>query len=261
MVMTVLMYDVDKRLVAHGVPTNAWSVGKPVYDLEYADDTLLIAVTKPQAEEFLRAIQVESSLYSLALNHTKTELLTHPQAMPGNIHYVNGDPVENVDEAKYLGSQVAWSSPAKRAIEARKNKNHVAYLKLQNLWRSRINIRTKVKIFMSSIVPILLYGLEVLSLENRHLKTIDVWFHRYLRRCIGVKASYYSHVTNERVWKVSGKPPLPSQTLLSRQLQQLVDVSAKPPTDPLHLVVFSPGYKDRVKYTKSRHRGHPCRYW
>ena len=58
MVMTVLMYDVDRRLVTHGVPTNTWSVGKPVYDLEYADDTLLIAVTKPLAEEFLRAIQV-----------------------------------------------------------------------------------------------------------------------------------------------------------------------------------------------------------
>ena len=140
MVMTVLMYDVDKRLVSHVVPTNTWSVGKPVYDLEYADDTLLIAVTKPQAEEFLRAIQVESSLYGLALNHTKTELLTHPQAMPGNIHYVNGDPVENVDEAKYLGTQVAWSNPTKIAIEARKNKSHVAYLKLQNLWRSRIKI-------------------------------------------------------------------------------------------------------------------------
>ena len=181
--------------------------------------------------------------------------------MPGNIHYVNGDPVENVDEAKYLGTQVTWLNPAKTAIEARRNKSHVAYLKLQNLWRSRINIRTKVKIFMSSIVPILLYGLEVLSLENRHLKTIDAWFHRYLRRCVGVKASYYSHVTNERVWKVSGKPPLPSQTLLSRQLQQLADISAKPPTDPLHHVVFAPGYKDRVKFTKSRHRGHPSRYW
>ena len=83
MVMTVLMFDVDRRLRTHGIPTNTWSVGKPVYDLEYADDTLLIAVTKPQAEEFLRAIQVESSLYGLSLNFTKTELLTHPQAPPG----------------------------------------------------------------------------------------------------------------------------------------------------------------------------------
>ena len=48
MVMTVLMFDVDRRLRTHGIPTNTWSVGKPVYDLEYADDTLLIAVTKPK---------------------------------------------------------------------------------------------------------------------------------------------------------------------------------------------------------------------
>ena len=261
MVMTVLMFDVDRRLRTHGIPTNTWSVGKPVYDLEYADDTLLIAVTKPQAEEFLRAIQVESSLYGLSLNFTKTELLTHPQALPGNVHYVNGDPVVNSEEAKYLGSQISWLHPSKTAIEARKAKAHVAYLKLQNVWRSRLNIKTKTKLFMASIVPVLLYGLEVITLENKHLKTIDAWFHRYLRRCIGVKASYYSHVTNERVWKVSGRPTLPSQTLLTRQLQQLADILAKPPTDPLHHVVFSPGYKDRIKFTKSKHRGHPSRYW
>ena len=75
-----------------------------------------------------------------------------------------------------------------------------------------------------------------------------------------IKAYFYSHSTNERVWKVSGKPPLPSQTPLSRQLQQIADITAKQPTDPQHHVVFSPGYKDRVKLTKSKHRGHPCRY-
>ena len=87
---------------------------------------------------------------------------------------------------------------------------------------------------MASIVPVLLYG--VFSLENRHLKTIDAWFHRFLRRCIGAKASFYSRVTHGRVWKVSGKLPLPSQTLLSRHLQQLVGISPKPPADALHHV-------------------------
>ena len=107
---------------------------------------------------------------------------------------------------------------------------------------------------MASIVPVLLYGLEVITLENKHLKTTDAWFHRYLWRCIGAKASYYSHVTNGRVWKVAGRPRLPLQALLTRQLQQLTDILAKPPTD-------FPGYKDRVKFTKSKNRGHPGCYW
>ena len=54
------------------------------------------------------------------------------------------------------------------AIDTRKTKAPVAYLKLQNVWRSRLNIKTKVKLFMASIVPELLFGLEVLTLANKH---------------------------------------------------------------------------------------------
>ena len=171
------------------------------------------------------------------------------------------DPVVNSEEAKYLGSQISWLHPSSVAIEARKAKAHIAYFKLQYAWRSRLNIKTKIKLFMASIVPVLLYGLEVTTLENKHLKTIDACFHRYIRRCIRVKASYYSLVTNERVWKVSGRLTLPSRTLLTTQFQQLTDILAKPPAHPLHHVFFSPGYKDSIKFTKSRHRGHPNRYW
>ena len=62
MVMTVLFHCVDTRLHGNGVPMNTWSVGKPIYDLDYADDILLIPVTPPQFLEFLRTIQVEASL-------------------------------------------------------------------------------------------------------------------------------------------------------------------------------------------------------
>ena len=75
MVMSVLFYEIDKCLVASGIPTNMWSVGKPVYDLEIAGDTLLISVTPPQMEQFLKYVQVEASLYGMQLNPTKTEIL------------------------------------------------------------------------------------------------------------------------------------------------------------------------------------------
>ena len=153
-----------------GFQLTARSVGKPFYDLEYADDTLLQAVTKLQAEEFLRAIQVESSPYGLTLNLTKTELLTQPQAPPGDVHYS--------DEAKHLGSQISGTHSSKVGIDARNAKTQVAHLKLQNVWRCRLNFKTKMKLFVASTVPVLLYGLPVL--EKKHRKTIDAWFHRYI---------------------------------------------------------------------------------
>ena len=56
MMMSVLFHDLDERLVTSGIPTNNWSVGKPTYDLEYADDTLLFGVTTRALQEYLQPL-------------------------------------------------------------------------------------------------------------------------------------------------------------------------------------------------------------
>ena len=129
MVMTVLLHDVGSRLLSTGVPTNTWSVGKPVYDLEYADDTLLLSLTPPQMEEFLKTVQVEASLYGMELNMDKTELLEGYEATPP-IYFVDGTAVSETDKAVYLGSQASWTTPTKTAIDARKALAHSSYMKL-----------------------------------------------------------------------------------------------------------------------------------
>ena len=111
-------------------------------------------------------------------------------------------------------------------------------MKLQQLLRSRLKTRAKVKLFHSTIVPSLTYSLDTLTLELRHFKTIDGWYHKYLRNCIGIKASYFSHISNGRVWIFVGRPKLPSQLLMEQQIQQLCKILATPPDNPLHHVVF-----------------------
>ena len=261
MVMTVLFHDVDNRLLRQGTPTNTWSVGKPVYDLEYADDTLLMAVTKPQAEEILKAVQVEAALYGLELNLEKTELLAHPQDPEGYVQFADGTTVTEVNQSKYLGSSVSWSHPVKVAIQQRQALAQTAHVKLHHLWRSNITVKTKSRIFHSTIVPVLLYGLDTLPLEARHFRSIDGWYFRYLRRAIGIKASYYSRISNQRVWNFAFKPVITSQTVLKQQFQLLNKSLATPPVDLFHHVMFSSGYKDRVKFTKRYKRGHPGHYW
>ena len=138
--------------------------------------------------------------------------------------------------------------------------SETAYIKLHHLWRSNIPVKTKSRIFHSTIVPVLLYGLDTLSLEARHFRSIDGWYFRYLRRAIGTKASYYSRISNQRVWNFAFKPVITSQTILKQPLQLLNKSLATPPLDPFHHVMFSSGYKDRVKFTKKYKRGHPGHY-
>ena len=78
---------------------------------------------------------------------------------------------------------------------------------------------------------------------------------------MGIRASYSSRITNARVWKLAGRPVLPSQLLIKQQLKQLTQLLVTPPRNPLRHVVFSPGWIDRIKITKGVRRGHPQRYW
>ena len=49
--MSVLFRDVDSKLRIMGTEPNTWSVGKPICDVEYADDAVLLAVTPPRLAE------------------------------------------------------------------------------------------------------------------------------------------------------------------------------------------------------------------
>ena len=151
-------------------------------------------------------------------------VLQHANTPPIAIHFADGTPVTTVDKIKYFGTTVSWTHTSKQAIEARMQKTHSAYMKLQHLWRSRICLKSKIRLYHSYVLPVLLYSLQELTLEDKHLRTIDGWYFRYLRRCMGIKASYYTRIPNQRVWINAGSPTIPTQTLLSNQQSRLKKV-------------------------------------
>ena len=89
-VLSVLMQDLDDKLLAQGVPVNTWSVGHPTYDLEYADDTLLTSLTTPQLQQFLSLLEEEAARYGMSLNETTTEYLPKPGTQ-GDLFFQSGD--------------------------------------------------------------------------------------------------------------------------------------------------------------------------
>ena len=172
--MSVILYDVEERLIDAGIPMNNWSVGKPAVDLEYADDTLPFAVTTSALEQYLHALQRESELYGMSLSLTKTEYLPPPDHS-APIHFINGLPVPTTSQAKYLGSQVSWNKPTDTAINARMALAASAYSKLQPIWRSKLPYTAKLQIFRACVVNALTYSLATLSLEPKNFKRIDAW--------------------------------------------------------------------------------------
>ena len=118
----------------------------------------------------------------------------------------------------------------------------------------------KVKIFQATFVPCLIYGLEALTLSSKNLQTINAQYYRFLRRAIGIKASYYSRVSNESVWEQAGRPQRPSESLHAVQHKMLQEVFAHNMDHPLRNVVFATGFKDRI-ISHGRRRGMQFPYY
>ena len=92
MVLTVLLDDVDWKLLSGGIATNTWSVLRPVYDLKYADDTLLLSLTTTQLQAILTALETKARLYGMFLNCSKTEMLRDPKGDLGSLYFWTDPP-------------------------------------------------------------------------------------------------------------------------------------------------------------------------
>ena len=259
-VLSVIFEDLEDTLRRQGIPSNTWSEGYPVADVEYADDTLLIARTIPQLQSHLSALEDIASEYGMSLNDIKTELLLKHDQPVTPPRFADGTLVPTSYTVKYLGSLINWQKPFEVAFRHRAALAEEAYKKLRLIWNSTLSQHKKIRIFQSTFVPVLVYGLDALTLTTPHIKKIDAYYIRFLRRVIGIKASFYSRIPNTDVYNLANRPKLPSQTLNDIQFKTMVEVFNAPRTEIFHSVVFCASHKDRI-LSQGRRRGMQFPYW
>ena len=259
-VLSVIFEDLEDTLRRRGIPSNTWSEGYPVADVEYADDTLLIARTIPQLQSHLSALEDIASEYGMSLNNIKTELLLKHDQPVTPLRFADGTLVPTSYTVKYLGSMINWQKPFEVAFRHRAVLAEEAYKKLRLIWNSTLSQHKKIRIFQSTFVPVLVYGLDALTLTTPHIKKIDAYYIRFLRRVVGIKASFYSRIPNTEVYNLANRPKLPSQTLNDIQFKMMVEVFNAPRTEIFHSVVFCASHKDRI-LSQGRRRGMQFPYW
>ena len=259
-VLTVLLQDVETQLLQNGTPTNTWSTMRPTFDLEYADDTLLLSLTTTQLQSFLSALESQADYYGMKLNQTKTEILVRSGSDPPNVRFSNGSLVPTTTQIKYLGSMISWENTFSQALKHRAALAEAAYKQLRLVWNSTMPRKKKLYIFQSVFLSTLVYGLDALTLTSKHMQKINGVYFRFLRRILGIKASYYSRVSNHEVWRKANYPRRPSDRLSKLQYKMMSEVFNSPMEDPLHNVVFNAAYRDRI-VIKGRHRGRKRPYW
>ena len=76
----------------------------PFFDIEFADDTVLVARTQEQMQGLLLLVQQEAEKYDLHLNLNKTKLVLYNS--DASVIFSNGDPVPKVSSIVYLGDLI-----------------------------------------------------------------------------------------------------------------------------------------------------------
>ena len=83
-------------------------------------------------------------------------------------------------------------------IKRRLEKARAAFSKLRNIWKSsHLELKTKLKIFNSNVIAVLLYGCETWRMTKRHVTKLDVFRHKRLRRLM--KIYWPMKISNEEI--------------------------------------------------------------
>ena len=168
---------------------------KMLTDLDFADDIALVSETTDQAQKMLQNVEKATSKVGLYLNAAKTEVMLFNQTTDSNLTSRSGETIKAVKNFKYLG---AWMSSSQDDIAIRKAVAWKACHKLKKFWTSRMHRNTKVRLFLSAIEPILLYGCETWTMTKAVTKSIDGCYTRMLRMVQNI--SWSQHMTNTELY-------------------------------------------------------------
>ena len=93
-----------------------------------------------------------------------------------------------MEELKYLGTNVTNQNSIQEEIKSKLNSGNVCYHLVQKLMSSCLLSRnTKIKIYRTIILRVVLYGCETWSLTLREERRLRVFENRMLRRRFGPK--------------------------------------------------------------------------
>ena len=126
--------------------------------------------------------------------------VTEPVLLEDNI-------IEVVEEFVYLGSKISSDGNSEVDVQARIAKATGAYAALHNIWKSsKTSKKTKIRLFKSSVLSVLLYGSESWKVTTAVTSKLDTFQTRCLRRIL--KIYWPNTISNEELYRRTNTTPL-----------------------------------------------------
>lgn len=160
----IIMDWVMRRTVGNGENGIRWRFTSKLDDLDFADDIALISSTKQQIQDKTTKLEEEARRVGLKVSTEKTKTMRINARNQGKI-VVNEIDIE--DEFTYLGAKVCKEGGGMKDLKNRRSKARGAFIRLKNMWRSSsISRKTKLRLYKTLVVPVLLYGCETWNMNK-----------------------------------------------------------------------------------------------
>jgi sorting nexin-29 len=134
---------------------------------------------------------IASKEIGLEVNAEKSKYMVMSQNQnAGHNHniIIDNKSFERVEEFKYLGATLTDRNSIHEEIKSRLKSGNAFYHSVQNLLSSRLLSRnTKIGVYRTIILPVVLCGCEIWSLTLREVQRLRVFENRVLRRIFGPK--------------------------------------------------------------------------
>ena len=188
--------------------------GRVISNLRFADDIDLMGGSNNELQDLTDRLERRAGAYGMEVSSEKSKVMVNSANNTAAQINMNGQQLEEVAAFKYLGATLTKDGRSTTEIKVRLAMATSAMAKLTTIWRSRdISFPTKIQLYRSLVLSILLYGCESWTLTAETMKRLESFETKSFRRLLGI--SWADRKTNDFVRSRVSTLAGPQEPLLS----------------------------------------------
>ena len=165
----------------------------------------LLPSTKQHIQNKTTRMNKEARRVGLMINKEKTKVMRINAKSQEKVT-VDAQDISEAEIFNYLGATICKGGGMKD-IKNRLSKARGAFVRLKKIWNSKsISRKTKLRLYKTLVVPVLLYGCKIWKMNKGDDKRIDVFHNTCLRRILRI--DWKDHVTTQELLEKAGMKPL-----------------------------------------------------